>query len=99
MRGVCVEKGASLFHHGLRLGTVATDLNGRGVLFSGEQMETGTYELTFHAGNYFRANGVPVTDPPFLDLVVIRFGIAEAAGNYHVPLLLSPYGYSTYRGS
>jgi 5-hydroxyisourate hydrolase len=53
--------------------------------------------LTFHAGDYFRARGVPLADPPFLNEVVIRFGIAE--GHYHVPLLLSPYGYSTYRGS
>jgi 5-hydroxyisourate hydrolase len=53
----------------------------------------------FHAGDYFRADGVELADPPFLDLVVVRFGVADPAGDYHVPLLLSPYGYSTYRGS
>ena len=58
----------------------------------------GVFELVFHAGDYFRALGTPLTDPPFLDEVVIRFGVAPGA-NYHVPLLLSPYGYSTYRGS
>jgi 5-hydroxyisourate hydrolase len=79
--------------------SVATNADGRGDFLSGDRMETGTYELTFHAGDYFRATGVPLTDPPFLDVVVIRFGVSDGAGNYHVPLLLSPYGYSTYRGS
>jgi 5-hydroxyisourate hydrolase len=57
------------------------------------------FELVFHAGPYFQALGLPLTDPPFLDRVVIRFGVAGKSGSYHVPLLLSPYGYSTYRGS
>src|ERR1700761_8540258 len=68
-------------------------------LLSGERIATGIYELTFHAGDYFRSIGVELTDPPFLDDVVIRVGLADPNGNYHVPLLLSPYGYSTYRGS
>ena len=68
-------------------------------LMSGDRLQAGVYELTFHAGEYFRSNGVVLTSPPFLDEVVIRVGIADATGNYHVPLLLSPYGYSTYRGS
>lgn len=55
--------------------------------------EAGTYELTFHAGEYLKQT------KPFLDDVVIRFNIADSDANYHVPLLLSPYGYSTYRGS
>ena len=79
--------------------TITTNRDGRAELLSGDRVETGIYELTFHAGDYFRSTGVALTDPPFLDLVVIRFGVADAAGNYHVPLLLSPYGYSTYRGS
>jgi 5-hydroxyisourate hydrolase len=81
--------------------SVATNADGRTdePLLSGDRLETGTYELTFHAGDYFRGAGVKLSDPPFLDDVVIRFGIADASGNYHVPLLLSPYGYSTYRGS
>ena len=59
----------------------------------------GVYELVFHTGPYFHSLGVPLTDPPFLDRVAIRFGVATQSGSYHVPLLLSPYGYSTYRGS
>jgi 5-hydroxyisourate hydrolase len=68
-------------------------------LLSGDAIPTGVYELVFHAGAYLRSRGLELPDPAFLDEVVIRFGIAEANGHYHVPLLLSPYGYSTYRGS
>ena len=59
----------------------------------------GVYELVFHAGDYLRATGQAGSDPLFLDQVPIRFGISDPAAHYHVPLLLSPYGYSTYRGS
>lgn len=59
---------------------------------------TGTYELEFHAGRYLEAVGTPAEDPRFLDVIPIRFGMSEPA-HYHVPLLLSPFGYSTYRGS
>ncbi len=81
--------------------TVATNVDGRTdePLLSGDHLEAGIYELTFHAGGYFRGIGIELSDPPFLDEVVIRFGLADSAANYHVPLLLSPYGYSTYRGS
>jgi len=68
-------------------------------LLSGERIETGVYELTFHAAEYLRSAGIAQTTPPFLGEIVIRVGIAEATGNYHIPLLLSPFGYSTYRGS
>ena len=68
-------------------------------LVSADRLEIGVYELTFHAGEYFRRTGIALADPPFLDEVLIRIGIAEATGSYHVPLLLTPYGYSTYRGS
>ena len=64
-----------------------------------ESFETGTYELVFHCGDYLRATRQAGADPLFLDAVPIRFGMAEADAHYHVPLLLSPYGYSTYRGS
>jgi len=79
------------------LKTDATNANGR--LLLADELPPGVYELTFRAGDYFRAAGVALTDPPFLDEVVIRFGVADPFGAYHVPLLLSPYGYSTYRGS
>ncbi|MDZ7711049.1 MAG: hydroxyisourate hydrolase [Roseovarius sp.] len=58
----------------------------------------GTYELVFHAGAWLDAAGVPPEEPRFLDVIPIRFGMSQAA-HYHVPLLLSPFGYSTYRGS
>jgi len=81
--------------------SVITNSDGRTdePLLSADRLETGIYELTFHAGDYFRATGATLTDPPFLDEVVVRFSVSDPAGNYHVPLLLSPYGYSMYRGS
>ena len=80
---------------------VVTNGDGRtdAPLASGDSLETGVYELTFYASDYFHRIGVAVTDPPFLGVIIIRVGIADRAGNYHVPLLLSPYGYSTYRGT
>ena len=68
-------------------------------LLSGEVIPTGRYRITFHAGDYFRARGVPLPDPPFVDVVQLHFGIADAGGHYHVPLLVSPWSYATYRGS
>ena len=67
-------------------------------LLAEEAMKTGSYELEFDIGAYFAALAVSVDDPPFLDTVVIRFSI-RAEDNYHVPLLVSPWSYSTYRGS
>ncbi|MBM1220798.1 hydroxyisourate hydrolase [Ponticoccus sp. SC2-23] len=63
------------------------------------EFETGTYELIFRAGAYLRATGQVSAEPLFLDEVPIRFGMNDPEAHYHVPLLLSPYGYSTYRGS
>jgi len=68
-------------------------------LLQGEELRIGRYSLTFHVGDYFRSQGVALAEPPFLDEVVIAFGIADAGQNYHVPLLVSPWSYSTYRGS
>jgi 5-hydroxyisourate hydrolase len=68
-------------------------------LLEGDALATGIYELRFHAGDYLRRSGATLSDPAFLDVIPIRFGIADPAAHYHVPLLLSPYGYSTYRGS
>lgn len=64
-----------------------------------EAFHTGTFELVFHAGDYLRDTGQSGDEPFFLDQVPIRFGMSDGAAHYHVPLLLSPYGYSTYRGS
>ena len=64
-----------------------------------DMFKPGTYELIFFCGDYLRATGQAGDDPLFLDQVPIRFGMNDAEAHYHVPLLLSPYGYSTYRGS
>jgi 5-hydroxyisourate hydrolase len=68
-------------------------------VLEGDAFTTGVYELTFHAGAYFDALGLDLPEPKFLDQVPIRFGIADADRHYHVPLLLAPFGFSTYRGS
>jgi 5-hydroxyisourate hydrolase len=68
-------------------------------LLEGAALDVGRYSLTFHVAAYFRALGHELAEPPFLDEVVIAFGIADAGQNYHVPLLVSPWSYSTYRGS
>jgi 5-hydroxyisourate hydrolase len=83
------------------LTSATTDQDGRCArpLLEGEAVAAGIYELIFHAGSYYREAGVELADPPFLDRVVVRFAIAAPDQHYHVPLLLSPYGYSTYRGS
>ena len=81
--------------------SVTTNADGRinGPLLQGEACVCGVYELDFHAGDYFRARGVQLPQPPFLDRITIRFGIADASAHYHVPLLVTPWSYSTYRGS
>jgi 5-hydroxyisourate hydrolase len=78
--------------------TVTTNFDGRtdDALLLGDALAVGVYELVFSVGDYF---GLPGQGPPFLGEVVVRFGVPDAAANYHVPLLVSPYGYSTYRGS
>jgi len=83
------------------LATSVTNADGRtdAPLLSGDRLEVGVYELTFRVGDYLRRGRAALPDPPFLGDIVVRVGIAEATGSYHVPLLLSPYGYSVYRGS
>jgi 5-hydroxyisourate hydrolase len=80
---------------------VSTNADGRcdAPLLAGEEFKTGEYELRFHAGAYLKQSGAAVSQPPFLDIIPIRFSISDAAAHYHVPLLLSAHGYSTYRGS
>ena len=68
-------------------------------LLEGDAMERGTYEIIFAAGDYFRAQGLDLPEPPFVDEVALRFGISDTGAHYHVPLLVSPWSYSTYRGS
>jgi 5-hydroxyisourate hydrolase len=82
------------------LKSVVTNADGRcdAPLLDGAAFKTGEYELVFAAGDYLRGQGQALPQPAFLDIVPIRFGMAEEK-HYHVPLLISPYGYSTYRGS
>jgi 5-hydroxyisourate hydrolase len=68
-------------------------------LLEGDALVAGKYELVFGVGAYFAAQGTVLPDPPFLDRVIIAFGIADASQNYHVPLVVTPWSYSTYRGS
>ena len=83
------------------LTTVETNRDGRcdQPLLTGADFAPGTYELVFHVADYFRGTGIDLPSPAFLDAVPIRFGVAATGEHYHVPLLISPYGYSTYRGS
>ncbi len=68
-------------------------------LLDQDGIKAGRYQLDFHVGDYYRNLGVVLPEPAFLDIVTISFGIADPSSHYHVPLLISPYGYSTYRGS
>ena len=83
------------------LAEVLTNAEGRCAqpLLDGSDFTVGVYELVFSVGAYFRARGVALPEPAFLEQVVVRFGIADESEHYHVPLLISPYSYSTYRGS
>lgn len=82
------------------LGEFRTDQDGRcAALLAGDSLRVGRFSLTFYVADYFRAAGVKLPEPPFIDDVVVRFGIADPAQNYHVPLIVSPWSYSTYRGS
>ena len=90
-----------LFRAGEQLAGMVTNRDGRcdGPLLAGEALEAGVYRLEFEVGTYFRDLGVALPSPAFLETAVIEFGVADAAAHYHVPLLVSPYAYSTYRGS
>ena len=80
---------------------LATNADGRTdcPLMSDRPIPIAQYELRFHVGSYFRSKGVPLSNPAFLDVVPVRFGVAEPEAHYHVPLLVTPWSYSTYRGS
>ena len=86
---------------GVVLCETSTDRDGRcaAPLLEGEALRAGAYELGFRVAGYFAALGVALSDPPFLDEIVLRFSVAQPWSHYHVPLLVSPWSYSTYRGS
>ncbi len=83
----------------LRSVTLNADGRADAPLLERGQMPAGTYELVFEAGDYLRTTAPSASEPLFLDQIPIRFGIADEDAHYHVPLLLAPFGYSTYRGS
>ena len=82
-----------------RLVLNADGRNPDGLLYDTQSLQKGTYRLVFEVAAYFRARGVELPEPPFLDQVSLDFGIADVQQHYHVPLLVSPWSYSTYRGS
>ena len=90
--------GVSVACDGEVLAETSLDAGGRAVLLTGDAFAGGVYELTFKVGAYHRASGQGSADAPFLDEVPIRFAVADASVHCHVPLLVSLYGYSTYRG-
>lgn len=85
----------------IHLASFVTDTNGRtgGPVLKGSAVSVGVYELVFEVGDYLDAVGTPPEEPRFLSQIPIRFGISNVDAHYHVPLLISPFGYSTYRGS
>ena len=99
--GVAVELYAVGPHGRTLVKTALTNDDGRcgAPLLEGETMAPGRYELVFGAGDYFAGQGVELPSPRFIDRVTLAFGIADAGQNYHVPLVVSPWSYSTYRGS
>ena len=87
--------------HHIELVVTETNADGRSAqpLLEGSSFESGEYELEFFLADYFRRQTLPLAEPPFLSTVVVRFFVADASQHYHVPLLFSPWSYSTYRGS
>jgi len=83
------------------LKTVVTNADGRtdALLLGPDEISVGTYQIEFHVGAYFASKGGSAAQAPFLDIVPVRFGVGDASGSYHVPLLVTPWAYSTYRGS
>jgi 2-oxo-4-hydroxy-4-carboxy-5-ureidoimidazoline decarboxylase len=100
--GVAIEL-VQLSANGKHVTIVRATTNGDGrtdePLIGGQPLPIGRYELRFHVADYFAGLGTPQGDPPFLDTVPVRFAVAEPEGHYHVPLLVTPWSYSTYRGS
>ena len=90
-----------LHRQGELLADTVTNADGRcdGPLLKDDSFQLGSYTLSFGVAAYFRSKGVTLPQPPFLDIVTIAFGISDAGAHYHVPLLVSPFSYSTYRGS
>ncbi|MEA2811575.1 MAG: 2-oxo-4-hydroxy-4-carboxy-5-ureidoimidazoline decarboxylase [Rhodospirillaceae bacterium] len=99
--GIAIELYEFAGERAHRIATAVTNADGRTdkPLIGDRPLPIGRYELRFAMGNHFRSRGIETADPPFLDIVPLRFSIAEPEGHYHVPLLCTPWSYSTYRGS
>ena len=99
--GVAVELYELAGERAHRIASATTNADGRtdSPLIAGRPLLIGRYELRFAIGNHYRSRGIDSGDPPYLDIVPLRFSIAEPEGHYHVPLLCTPWSYSTYRGS
>lgn len=99
--GVAVELYELAGERAHRIASATTNADGRtdSPLIAGRPLPIGRYELRFAIGNHYRSRGIDSGDPPYLDIVPLRFSIAEPEGHYHVPLLCTPWSYSTYRGS
>lgn len=100
-RGIAIALFAVSGNERRLLKQIETNEDGRcdAPLLEGEALQQGTYELVFHIGAYLAAQGGALAQPPFLDQVPLRFGVADADAHYHVPLLFTAWSYSTYRGS
>jgi len=99
--GLAIELYEQVGDRYIRITTAITNADGRTdkPLIGGRPLPIGRYELRFAVGDHFRSRGIENGNPPFLDIVPLRFSIAEPEGHYHVPLLCTPWSYSTYRGS
>jgi 2-oxo-4-hydroxy-4-carboxy-5-ureidoimidazoline decarboxylase len=99
--GIAIELHEFAGERAHRIASMVTNADGRTdePLIGDRPLPIGRYELRFAVGNHFRSRGIESGDPPFLDVVPLRFSIAEPEGHYHVPLLCTPWSYSTYRGS
>jgi 5-hydroxyisourate hydrolase len=100
--GMQVSLFTTIGEHATLVKTFTLNADGRnpdGLLYAHDQLQTGTYRLVFDVAPYFRARGVDLPEPNFLNRVSLDFGVAHADQHYHVPLLVSPWSYSTYRGS
>jgi 5-hydroxyisourate hydrolase len=99
--GMRIELRSTASSGSLELADVRTNSDGRCAppLLEGADFRAGRYALVFHVSEYFQTRGVALPDPPFLDRVVVEFGVSDATAHYHVPLIVTPWSYSTYRGS
>lgn len=99
--GVLIDLYAVQGEQRQRLKQLHTNSDGRcdQALLEGDQFKSGIYELVFHAGDYFAGKGVVMAEPSFVDQITLRFGVAQPTENYHVPLVVTPWTWSTYRGS